>query len=332
MVSLLLCLFTVELCSRSPSLAPLLQLVCLTELPSSSLTLAYIPTPQPDASRRLIQGLCSHLQSPSRSPTQVIPVIRSLLAHLNHKRLLVDLILFRACLHLHASFSLKTSLSLLHKLLDLCNRNMTIPPASHRRHLVCKCLALHKSLTHQPSHLTVSASSVLAFHFTTNSLPAIHCTAFDSRFYKPHAVQLIAIRSFLRGSAVVSSFDSGCETFSVTSFSAYFHSLRWTTKVFLSILTVLFAILSCSKTVVKLFSLSLVLILRFLLSSNKCEVGGVVQGDEGPVCGVAQVVDCHGVTVGHQEREEEEEQQEEVEGDGEELKERCTWMACGWSE
>ena len=28
----------------------------------------------------------------------------------------------------------------------------------------------------------------------------------------------------------------------------------------------------------------------------------IVQGDEGPVCGVAQVVDCHGVTVGHQER------------------------------
>ena len=55
----------------------------------------------------------------------------------------------------------------------------------------------------------------------------------------------------------------------------------------------------------------------------------IVQGDEGPVCGVAQVVDCHGVTVGHQEREEVEEQQEEVEGDGEELKEHCTWMACG---
>ena len=63
-----------------------------------------------------------------------------------------------------------------------------------------------------------------------------------------------------------------------------------------------------------------------------CEGEVIVQGDEDPVCGVAQVVDCHGVTVGHQEREEEEEQQEEVEGDGEELKERCTWMACGWSE
>ena len=63
-----------------------------------------------------------------------------------------------------------------------------------------------------------------------------------------------------------------------------------------------------------------------------CEGEDLVVGDEAPVCGVAQVVDCHGVTVGHQEREEEDEQQEEVEGDGEELKERCTWMACGWRE
>ena len=61
-----------------------------------------------------------------------------------------------------------------------------------------------------------------------------------------------------------------------------------------------------------------------------CEGEVIVQGDEGPVCGVAQVVGCHGVIVGLQEREEEEEQQEEVEGDGEELKERCTWMACRW--
>ena len=58
-----------------------------------------------------------------------------------------------------------------------------------------------------------------------------------------------------------------------------------------------------------------------------CEGEEIVQGDEGPVCGVAQVVDCHGVTVGHQEREEVEEQQE-LEGDGEKtLKERC---ACPW--
>ena len=36
-----------------------------------------------------------------------------------------------------------------------------------------------------------------------------------------------------------------------------------------------------------------------------CEGKVIVQGDEGPVCGVAQVVDCHGVTVGHQKRKEE---------------------------
>ena len=64
-----------------------------------------------------------------------------------------------------------------------------------------------------------------------------------------------------------------------------------------------------------------------------CEVGVVVQGDEGPFCGVAHVVDCHGVTVGHQEKEEEEEQQEEVEGEGEkQLKDDHTWMECGWNE
>ena len=58
-----------------------------------------------------------------------------------------------------------------------------------------------------------------------------------------------------------------------------------------------------------------------------CEWEVIVQDDEGPVCEVAQVVDCHGVTVGHQEREEVEEQQE-VESDGEKtLKERC---ACPW--
>ena len=58
-----------------------------------------------------------------------------------------------------------------------------------------------------------------------------------------------------------------------------------------------------------------------------CEGEVIVQGDEGPVRGVAQVVDCHGVTDSHQEREEVEERQE-VEGDGEKtLKERC---ACPW--
>ena len=56
-----------------------------------------------------------------------------------------------------------------------------------------------------------------------------------------------------------------------------------------------------------------------------CEVGGIVQGDEGPICGVAQVF-CHGVivVVGHQEegQEEEVEEQEEVEGEEEQLKEK----------
>ena len=67
-----------------------------------------------------------------------------------------------------------------------------------------------------------------------------------------------------------------------------------------------------------------------------CEVGGIVQGDEGPIRGVAQVF-CHGVivVVGHQEegQEEEVEKQREVEGEREkQLKEHCTWMACGWNE
>ena len=41
-----------------------------------------------------------------------------------------------------------------------------------------------------------------------------------------------------------------------------------------------------------------------------CEGEVIVQGDEGPVRGVAQVVDCHGVTVSHEEKEEEEVEQE----------------------
>ena len=62
-----------------------------------------------------------------------------------------------------------------------------------------------------------------------------------------------------------------------------------------------------------------------------CEVGGVVQGDEGPVGGVAQVIGHHGVTVGHQEegQEAEVEKQGEVEGEGEkQLKDNhtCAWM------
>ena len=55
-----------------------------------------------------------------------------------------------------------------------------------------------------------------------------------------------------------------------------------------------------------------------------CEVGRVVQGDEGPICGVAQVIGYHGVTVvvGHQEegQEEEVEKQGEVEGEEDQLK------------
>ena len=62
-----------------------------------------------------------------------------------------------------------------------------------------------------------------------------------------------------------------------------------------------------------------------------CEVGGVVQGDEGHVDGVAQVIGYHGVTVvvGHQEegQEEEVEKQGEVEGEMEEVKDnRTSWM------
>ena len=67
-----------------------------------------------------------------------------------------------------------------------------------------------------------------------------------------------------------------------------------------------------------------------------CKVGGVVQGDEGPIGGVAQVV-CHGVivVVGHQEegQEEEREKQGEVEGEEEKLKDnRTLWMVRRWGE
>ena len=66
-----------------------------------------------------------------------------------------------------------------------------------------------------------------------------------------------------------------------------------------------------------------------------CEGEVIVKGDEGPVGGVAQVIGCHGVTVGHQEegQEEEVEKQGEVEGEGEKLKDNDdTWMECGWNE
>ena len=67
-----------------------------------------------------------------------------------------------------------------------------------------------------------------------------------------------------------------------------------------------------------------------------CDVGGIVQGDEGPVGGVARVV-CHGfiVEVGHQEegQEEEVEKQGEVEGEEKQLKDnRTSWMIWRWGE
>ena len=65
-------------------------------------------------------------------------------------------------------------------------------------------------------------------------------------------------------------------------------------------------------------------------------MGGIVQGDEGPVSEVAQVV-CHGVKVVgvHQEegQEEEGEKQGEVEGEVEEVKNNHTsWMVWRWGE
>ena len=67
-----------------------------------------------------------------------------------------------------------------------------------------------------------------------------------------------------------------------------------------------------------------------------CEVGEIVQGDEGPIGEVAQVI-CHGVIVGvvHQEegQEEESEKQGEVEGEEEQLKDnRTSWMIWRWGE
>ena len=73
-----------------------------------------------------------------------------------------------------------------------------------------------------------------------------------------------------------------------------------------------------------------------VLESTKCEVGRIVQGDEGPIRGVAQVF-CHGVivVVGHQEegQEEEVETQGEVEREEEQLKDnRTSWMVWRWGE
>ena len=56
-----------------------------------------------------------------------------------------------------------------------------------------------------------------------------------------------------------------------------------------------------------------------------CEMGKIVQGDESPVSGVAQVV-CHGVKVVGVHREE---GQEEVEGEVDQLRDNRT---CAWRE
>ena len=71
-------------------------------------------------------------------------------------------------------------------------------------------------------------------------------------------------------------------------------------------------------------------------ADSVCKRGEIVQGDEGLVGGVAQVV-CHGVivVVGHQEEGQEEkgEKQGEVEGEVEKLKDnRTSWMARRWGE
>ena len=67
-----------------------------------------------------------------------------------------------------------------------------------------------------------------------------------------------------------------------------------------------------------------------------CKKGEIVQGDEGPVGGVAQVV-CHGVivVVGHQEEGQEEkgEMQGEVEREVEKLRDnRTSWMVWRWGD
>ena len=57
----------------------------------------------------------------------------------------------------------------------------------------------------------------------------------------------------------------------------------------------------------------------------------IVQGDEGPVVGVAQGVHCHGVTVSHEEKEEEEIEQE-IEGEKEEKRSYNNAHVHGWDD
>ena len=71
-------------------------------------------------------------------------------------------------------------------------------------------------------------------------------------------------------------------------------------------------------------------------TARTCKRGEIVQGDEGPVGGVAQVV-CHGVivVVGHQEEGQEEkgEKQGEVKGEVEQLREkRSSWIVWRWGD
>ena len=76
--------------------------------------------------------------------------------------------------------------------------------------------------------------------------------------------------------------------------------------------------------------------LKSSTESTICKWEVIVQGEEGPVGGVAQVI-CHGVivVVGHQEegQEEEGEKQGEVKGEVEKLKDnRTSWMIWRWGE
>ena len=69
-----------------------------------------------------------------------------------------------------------------------------------------------------------------------------------------------------------------------------------------------------------------------LLVLQECVAGEIVNGDEGPVSGVTQVV-CHGVKVvevhGEERREEEGKVQGEVKGEVEQLRDNRT---CAWRE
>ena len=57
-----------------------------------------------------------------------------------------------------------------------------------------------------------------------------------------------------------------------------------------------------------------------------------VQGDEGPVGGVAQGVNVHGVTVRHEEEKEEDEIEQEVKGEKEEKRSNNNAHVHGWDD